>query len=85
MNFHEKCDNIPNTLVVIKSNKNRRFGGFTSEVWESDHLGKRKADKNAFLFSLDKKKFIQLKKMIRMLYMLKMIMGRLLDMEVLYI
>ena len=55
VNFHEKCDNIPNTLVVIKSNENRRFGGFTSEVWESDHLGKRKVDKNAFLFSLDKK------------------------------
>ena len=55
VNFHEKCDNIPNTLVVIKSNENRRFGGFSSEVWESDHLGKRKVDKNAFLFSLDKK------------------------------
>ena len=29
INFHLKCDNIPNTLVLIKSEDNRRFGGFT--------------------------------------------------------
>ena len=52
INFHSKCDNIPNTLVIIKSAGNRRFGGFTSQTWESN--GKWKDDKNAFLFSLDK-------------------------------
>ena len=31
--FHEKCDNIANTLVLYKSAGNRRFGGFTSECW----------------------------------------------------
>ncbi len=55
VNFHSKCDNIPNTLVLIKSAGNRRFGGFTSQVWESTS-GSYKDDKNAFLFSLDKQR-----------------------------
>ena len=52
--FHEKCDNIANTLVLYKSAGNRRFGGFTSECWTSK--GETKLDKNSFLFSLDQKK-----------------------------
>ena len=55
VNFHSKCDNIPNTLVLIKSAGNRRFRGFTSQVWESTS-GSYKDDKNAFLFSLDKQR-----------------------------
>ena len=35
INFHSRCDNIPNTLVLIKSAGNRRFGGFTSAQWSS--------------------------------------------------
>ena len=58
--FHKICDNIPNTLILIKSEGNRRFGGFTSEYWESSI--KTKYDKNAFLFSLDKKKIYKCKK-----------------------
>ena len=61
MNFHSKCDNIPNTLVVIESAGNRRFGGFTTQFWESHSLGKYKDDKNAFLFSLDKQKIYSYK------------------------
>ena len=53
--FHSKCDNIPNTLTIIKSEGNKRFGGFTSLTWESSYSNKWKDDKNAFLFSLDKK------------------------------
>ena len=52
--FHTKCDNIPNTLILIESSGNKRFGGFTSEVW--DKSNQYKYDKNAFLFSLDKQK-----------------------------
>ena len=52
--FHEKCDNIANTLVLYKSAGNRRFGGFTSECWTSKE--ETKLDKNSFLFSLDQKK-----------------------------
>ena len=52
--FHKKCDNIKNTLVLYKSEGNRKFGGFSSECWKSK--GERIIDKNCFLFSLDKKK-----------------------------
>lgn len=54
INFHEKCDDIPNTLTLIKSNENKRFGGFTSVTWESSSEIIYKDDINAFLFSLDK-------------------------------
>ena len=56
INFHSRCDNIPYTLVLYKSEKNRRFGGFTSIPWSSPSSGDYKDDKNAFLFSLDKHK-----------------------------
>ena len=36
INFHKKCDNIPNTLILIKSEGNRRFGGFTPIPWKSE-------------------------------------------------
>ena len=58
-NFHSKCDNIPNTLTIIKSKGNRRFGGFTSKTWESKLTFKN--DKNSFLFSLDKNKIYDYK------------------------
>ena len=61
INFHSRCDNIPNTLVIIKSAGNRRFGGFTSIPWSSSG-GEYKDDSNAFLFSLDKKKIYSYKK-----------------------
>ena len=60
INFHSKCDNIPNTLVLFKSAGNRRFGGFTTQTWESTS-GNWKDDKNAFLFSLDKQRIYSYK------------------------
>ena len=33
---HKKSDNIPNTLVLIKSDGQRRFGGFTPIPWISE-------------------------------------------------
>ena len=54
-NFHQKCDGIPNTLVLIKSAGNRRFGGFVSVTWDSNK-SIDKEDKNVLLFSLDKQK-----------------------------
>ena len=61
INFHSRCDNIPNTLVLIKSAGNRRFGGFTSVQWTSSTSGEYKDDPNAFLFSLDKQKIYSYK------------------------
>ena len=61
-NFHKKCDNISNILVLYKTQCSRRFGGFTSVCWTSK-TGPT-LDPNYFLFSLDKKKIIYHKKII---------------------
>ena len=51
--FHSKCDEIPNTLAVMKSRatSSHVFGGFTASAWSSP-LGEFRADPHAFLFSL---------------------------------
>ena len=59
--FHSKCDNISNTLILVKSAGNRRFGGFTTIPWSSEENGKGLEDKNAFLFSIDKQRIYSLK------------------------
>ena len=52
--FHSTCDNYKNLIILIKTKKGVRFGGFTSNNFKaSSHL---KKDNNAFIFSLDKKK-----------------------------
>jgi hypothetical protein len=50
--FFDKCGNKPNTMIFIRTTKNIRFGGFTSEIWPTDGLVK---DKDSFIFSLTKK------------------------------
>ena len=50
--FHSKCDEANKTLVLIETDKNKRFGGYTSKTWEGDNIEKK--DENAFVFSLDK-------------------------------
>ena len=62
INFHSKCDNIENTLVLIKSEGFRRFGGFTPIPWTSSENGVFKKDpsSNSFLFSLDKNEIYSL-------------------------
>ena len=57
--FHSNCDNIPNTLILIRSAGYRRFGGFTTEMWDTS--GKYKDDRKSFLFSLDKRKIYSYK------------------------
>ena len=54
--FHKVCDNIKPNLILIKSKKGKKFGGFTFENWESCNEGIWKKDNKCFLFSLDKKK-----------------------------
>ena len=50
--FHAKCDQISNTLTVIKSKKyNFIFGGFTTAQWYQN-TNSYITDTNAFLFSL---------------------------------
>ena len=55
--FHEKCDEAKSTLVLVETDKGKRFGGFTSCSWEGDCIDKK--DENAFIFSLDKMKIYE--------------------------
>ena len=50
--FHTKCDEAKSTLVLIETDKGKRFGGFTTCSWAGDCIDKK--DENAFVFSLDK-------------------------------
>ena len=52
-NFHSKCDNIENTLIIIKTTNNEIFGGFTTKCWNS--LGYIN-DPKAFVFSINNQK-----------------------------
>ena len=50
--FHNKCDGVKNTLIlIITDDDKRKFGGFTSKEW--DKSNKYKYNNKAFLFSLD--------------------------------
>ena len=50
--FHEKCDDAKSTLVLVETDKGKRFGGYTTCSWSGDCVDKK--DENAFVFSLDK-------------------------------
>ena len=54
--FHKKCDNIAPTLILIETKEGFRYGGFTTQIWESTEQSIFKKDKNAFIFSLDTEK-----------------------------
>jgi len=51
--FHSKCDNQSNTLVLIKSTNGHVFGGYTEQDWSGYGY---KRDENALIFSLLNKK-----------------------------
>ena len=61
-NFHKLCDGLSPILLLIKTTHNVRFGGYTETFFEgtNDYLGKK--DDNAFIFSLDKRKYYQIEK-----------------------
>ena len=50
--FHEKCDDAKSTLVLIETDKGKRFGGYTTCSWSGECVEKK--DEDAFVFSLDK-------------------------------
>ena len=52
--FHEKCDNAKSSIVLVETDKGKRFGGFTTSSWSGDCVDKK--DEDAFVFSLDKMK-----------------------------
>ena len=52
--FHDACDGVANTLVIVKSNEGNVFGGFSVPAWDSTS-GDFKADPTglSFLFVLN--------------------------------
>ena len=52
--FHQKCDSLDMSLIIIETVKGIRFGGFTMRPWEGNCV--QKVDNEAFVFSIDKKK-----------------------------
>ena len=52
--FHAKCDFKYNTISLIETTNGHRFGGFTSECFESPNDYFDKKDNLSFVFSLDK-------------------------------
>ena len=54
--FHKNCDNIAPTLVLIETKEGFRYGGFTTQKWESPEQSIFKNDEDAFIFSIDTEK-----------------------------
>ena len=57
--FHRKCKGFENTIILVETDKNKRFGGFTTQTWDGDRI--KKTDQFAFIFSLDKLKIYEIK------------------------
>ena len=51
--FHQKCDNIKDTVTLVKTENDLIFGGYTNETWDGSDY---KKDDKAFCFSIDLKK-----------------------------
>ena len=49
--FHQKCDKLDMSLVLIETDNDVRFGGFTTKSWEGNNI--KKKDNNAFVFNLE--------------------------------
>ena len=54
--FHNRCDFQYNTISIIETTTGHRFGGYTSECFESPNDYFDKKDNLSFVFSLDKMK-----------------------------
>ena len=52
--FHAKCDDAKSTIVLVETDKGKRFGGYTTLSWAGDCIDKK--DEEAFVFSLDEMK-----------------------------
>ena len=50
--FHAKCDEAKSSIVLVETDKGKRFGGYTTHSWAGDCTDKK--DEEAFVFSLDK-------------------------------
>jgi len=51
--FHQKCDDAPSTLTVLRSTNGNIFGGYSDQTWQVTNNYKN--SKNCWLFSIDHK------------------------------
>ena len=58
--FHCKVTNKTPTLIIIKTQKDRIFGGYTTHIWNEKNNGIFK-DENAFVFSLNNRRKYKIK------------------------
>ena len=56
--FHEKCDELDMSLVLIETDNDARFGGFTTKSWKGNCV--KKKDNNAFVFNLETRKIFEI-------------------------
>ena len=56
--FHKKCDNLNMSLVLIETDQDVRFGGFTTKTWKGENL--KKIDNTAFVFNLNNNKIFDI-------------------------
>ena len=54
--FHEKCDFCGVTLIIVRSDIGKRFGGYSSIFWDKSK-GDYFSKEDNFLFSLDTRKY----------------------------
>jgi len=57
ISFHEKCDRLKNIIILISTNNDKKFGGFSSESWDSNSQELWKKDEDAFIFSINNYKY----------------------------
>ena len=51
LTFHQICDKLNMSLVLVETLNNTRFGGFTTQSWSGNNT--KKYDNNAFVFNLE--------------------------------
>ena len=61
--FHEACDGLSPTIVLVKDSDGNVFGGYNSIPWRSKNYGTNQYDRkrNNFLFSIDKNRLFPIK------------------------
>ena len=63
IDFHKYCDNKGPSLTLVKTTKNKIFGGFTPLSWKNKGNNLKDKSNQTFIFSLNlKKKFNMIKK-----------------------
>ena len=51
--FHQKCNNIPQTVSIVKTSKGYKFGWYTEKTWENSNDGVWIKDDKSFVFSIN--------------------------------